>query len=259
VTYPEINPIALSLGPVSIYWYGIMYLIGFGAGIFLGRIRARKSHVNWELQDIWDLLFFVVLGVVIGGRLGYVVFYNFTYYLDYPIELLFLWSGGMSFHGGLIGVLFSLYLFARRKNKTFFEVGDFVAPLCPIGFGLGRIGNFINQELWGRVTDMPWGLVFPLAGPEMRHPSQLYEAGLEGVVLFLILWFYSRQRRPVGAISGIFLVGYGSLRFLAEFFREPDFHIGPILLEWMTMGQLLCLPMVFFGLIFWIRAIRGAA
>ena len=257
MNYPEIDPIAFSIGSLRVHWYGIMYLMGFGVGILLGKVRARNSHINWEAQDIWDLLFFVVLGVVIGGRLGYVVFYNLSYYLASPIELLFIWSGGMSFHGGLVGVVVSLYIFAHRKQKRFFEVGDFVAPLCPIGLGFGRVGNFINQELWGRATDMPWGLVFPAAGSDARHPSQLYEAGLEGVLLFLILWFYSKRPRPAGAISGVFLVGYGSLRFLAEFFREPDFHLGTVILDWMTMGQILSLPMVFFGMILWIRAVRG--
>ena len=188
--------------------------------------------------------------------MGYIVFYNLEYYLDRPIEWLFIWSGGMSFHGGLLGVLGSLWLFSRRTQKSFLEVGDFVAPLCPLGFGAGRIGNFINQELWGRASDVPWAMVFPAAGPEARHPSQLYEALLEGVILFVIVWMYSKRPRATGAISGVFLLSYGVFRFFAEFFREPDAHLGAVALGWVTMGQLLSLPMALFGVGLWIRAMR---
>ena len=256
LSYPAMDPVAISLGPVNVHWYGLMYLVGFVAGALLGRVRSRRQDSKWQSQQVWDLLFFIAIGVIVGGRLGYVVFYNLEYYLDRPIEWLFIWSGGMSFHGGLLGVLVSLWLFSRRTQKSFLEVGDFVAPLCPLGFGVGRIGNFINQELWGRASEVPWAMVFPAAGPEARHPSQLYEALLEGVILFVIVWLYSKRPRATGAISGVFLLSYGVLRFFAEFFREPDAHLGAVALSWMTMGQLLSLPMALFGIGLWIRAVR---
>ena len=221
-SYPEMDPVAISLGPVNVHWYGLMYLVGFVGGGLLGQLRVRGQDSKWQSQQVWDLLFFIAIGVIVGGRLGYIVFYNLEYYLDRPIEWLFIWSGGMSFHGGLLGVLGSLWLFSRRTQKSFLEVGDFVAPLCPLGFGAGRIGNFINQELWGRASDVPWAMVFPAVGPEARHPSQLYEALLEGVILFVIVWMYSKRPRATGAISGVFLLSYGVFRFFAEFFREPD-------------------------------------
>jgi phosphatidylglycerol:prolipoprotein diacylglycerol transferase len=233
-----------------------MYLVGFVAGALLGQLRVRRQDSKWQSQQVWDLLFFIAIGVIVGGRLGYIVFYNLEYYLDRPIEWLFIWSGGMSFHGGLLGVLGSLWLFSRRTQKSFLEVGDFVVPLCPLGFGAGRIGNFINQELWGRASDVPWAMIFPAAGPEARHPSQLYEAFLEGVILFVIVWMYSKRPRATGAISGVFLLSYGVFRFFAEFFREPDAHLGAVALGWVTMGQLLSLPMVLFGVGLWIRAMR---
>lgn len=254
--YPVIDPIAISIGPVNVHWYGLMYLVGFIAGVLLGRARARRPNCDWQPQQIWDLLFYVVVGAIVGGRLGYVLFYNLSYYLERPIESLFIWSGGMSFHGGLLGVLASLLLFANRTNRTFLQVGDFLAPLCPLGLGAGRIGNFINQELWGRTSDAPWAMVFPAAGPEARHPSQLYEAALEGVVLFVIVWIYSARPRAVGAVSGVFLLAYGVLRFVAEFFRHPDVHLGVVALGWMTMGQLLCIPMVIFGMWLWLRVAK---
>jgi phosphatidylglycerol:prolipoprotein diacylglycerol transferase len=255
LSYSAIDPVAISLGPVKIHWYGLMYLVGFGSGAILGWFRARRSDQRLQVQ-IWDLLFFISVGVIVGGRLGYVFFYNLDYYWTRPIEWLFIWSGGMSFHGGLLGAIVALWAFSRRTKRTFLEVGDFVAPLCPIGFGAGRIGNFINQELWGRVSDAPWAMVFPEVGPESRHPSQLYEAFLEGVVLFLVLWFYSRKPRLSGAVCGMFLLSYGALRFLAEFFREPDAHLGIVAMGWMTMGQLLSAPMVFFGFSLWVWAVR---
>ena len=256
LSYPAMDPVAISLGPVNVHWYGLMYLVGFVAGALLGQLRARRQDSKWQSQQVWDLLFFIAIGVIVGGRLGYIVFYNLEYYLDRPIEWLFIWSGGMSFHGGLLGVLGSLWLFSRRTQKSFLEVGDFVAPLCPLGFGAGRIGNFINQELWGRASDAPWAMVFPAAGPEARHPSQLYEALLEGVILFVIVWMYSKRPRATGAISGVFLLSYGVFRFFAEFFREPDAHLGAVALGWVTMGQLLSLPMALFGIGLWIRAMR---
>ncbi len=258
LNYPVIDPIAISIGPVNVHWYGLMYLVGFVVGVLLGRTRAQRPDCDWTLQQVWDLLFYVVIGAIAGGRLGYVLFYNLGYYLERPMESLFIWSGGMSFHGGLLGVLASLLLFASRTNRTFLQVGDFLAPLCPLGLGAGRIGNFINQELWGRTSDVYWAMVFPVAGPESRHPSQLYEAGLEGAVLFVIVWLYSASPRATGAVSGVFLLGYGALRFVAEFFRQPDIHLGTMLLGWMTMGQLLCIPMVLFGLWLWLRPTKDS-
>ncbi len=247
-TVPEIDPVAVSLGPLAIRWYGLMYLLGFVGGALLGVYRARQPSNDWTPTLVWDLLFYIALGVVIGGRLGYTVFYQFEYYADRPWEVLYLWTGGMSFHGGVIGVLVAMAMFARRHDRSLFAVGDFAVPLMPPGLFFGRIGNFINQELWGRVTDVPWGVVFPLAGELPRHPSQLYEAFLEGIVLFVVLWVYSARPRKPGAVGGLFLVGYALSRFVVEFFREPDAHLGTVALGWMTMGQLLSLPMLAVGL-----------
>lgn len=248
LVHPQFDPVALSVGPLKIHWYGLMYLIGFGAGAWLGIYRARREGSGWQSQEVTDLLFYIALGVILGGRIGYVLFYNLPYYLQHPLGVFALWDGGMAFHGGLLGVLTAVWLFGRKSGRSFLQVGDFLAPLCALGLGAGRIGNFINQELWGRTTDLPWGMVFPLAGPEPRHPSQLYEAFLEGLLLFAIVWIYSRKPRPTGRISGLFLAGYGLFRFLVEFAREPDAHLGPVAFDWLTMGQLLSLPMMAFGL-----------
>ena len=245
--YPDINPVAISVGPLVVHWYGVMYLIAFMTGGMLGLYRARKADVDWTSSQVWDLVFYVAIGAVVGGRLGYVVFYNPGYYFLHPVELLSVWSGGMSFHGGLIGVSVAVLLFARRFSKSFLSVADFLAPLCAPGLCAGRIGNFINQELWGRVSDSPWAMVFPAAGTLPRHPSQLYEAGLEGVVLFLLIWVYSARPRSLGRVSGLFLVAYAVMRFAVEFFREPDAHLGTVALEWVTMGQLLSLPVALVG------------
>jgi phosphatidylglycerol:prolipoprotein diacylglycerol transferase len=246
--YPNFDPVALRLGPLQVHWYGLMYLLGFAGGWWLGRVRASRPSSGWSARQVDDLLFLAVLGVVIGGRLGYVLFYNFAAFLEDPLVLFMVWRGGMSFHGGLVGVLAAVWWFARRQKFSFFQVTDFLAPLVPLGLGVGRLGNFINGELWGRVTDVPWGLVFPHAGPAPRHPSQLYEAFLEGLVLFVILWLFSSQPRPVRATSGVFLVCYGVFRFAVEFVREPDLHIGYIAFGWVTMGQMLTFPMILFGL-----------
>lgn len=257
LTYPAIDPVAVSIGPISVHWYGLMYLIGFLSGAMLGRWRAKKYDSRFEVKHIWDLAFFVAIGVIVGGRLGYILFYSLDYYLAHPIEWLFIWSGGMSFHGGLLGVLVAIWVFARRTRKSFLEISDFLAPLCPIGLGAGRIGNFINQELWGRISDAPWAIVFPAAGPNARHPSQLYEALLEGLVLFAILWLYSSRPRLSGSISGLFLFFYGIMRFAAEFYREPDAHLGLVALGWMSIGQVLSVPMILGGLALWIWANQG--
>jgi phosphatidylglycerol:prolipoprotein diacylglycerol transferase len=247
IAYPQIDPVALQLGPLTIHWYGIMYLLGFGAAYWLGIQRARKNPKAWNANEIGDLVFYCAIGAVLGGRLGYIIFYKAGFYLSNPLEVLQVWKGGMAFHGGLIGVLLAIWLYARKTDRSFFQVGDFVAPMVPIGLLCGRVGNFINQELWGRQTDVPWAMVFPAGGNVARHPSMLYEAALEGVVLFCILWWYSVRPRAVGRVSGLFMIFYGLFRFLVEFYRVPDAHLGYLALDWVTMGQLLSLPMILFG------------
>ena len=246
---PDIDPVAISIGSLKIHWYGLMYLVGFIGGWWLGTYRARRPNSGWQPVEVGDVLFYIALGVILGGRLGYVLFYNFGYYFKHPLEVFFVWTGGMSFHGGLIGVIVAIWLYARRTQRGFFAVTDFAAPLTPLGFAAGRIGNFINQELWGRVTDVPWGMVFArTGGPSPRHPSQLYECALEGVVLFAVLWLYSLRPRPTGAVSGLFMIVYGTGRTIVEFFREPDAQLGYLAFGWLTMGQVLSVPMVLFGI-----------
>ena len=244
---PNIDPIAITLGPIAIRWYGLMYLLGFFAAWRLGVARSQKPRSGWSTEEVSDLIFYGAIGVILGGRLGYVLFYNLPHYLGHPLDMFKVWQGGMSFHGGLIGVILAMMYFARGTKKHFFVVADFLAPFVPIGLGTVRIGNFINQELWGRTTDVPWGMVFAHAGPLPRHPSQLYEAALEGIILFTILWFYSAKPRPTGAVAGLFLVGYSVFRIFVEFFREPDENIGYLAADWLTMGQVLSLPMLVFG------------
>ncbi len=256
--HPEFDPIAFSLGPLSVRWYGLMYLFAFLAGGFLAAYRARQPQSGWKVEEISDLVFYCALGVILGGRLGYILFYNLGYYLEHPLEVLYVWTGGMSFHGGLIGVLLAMWLYARKTGRVFLQVGDFVAPLTGLGIAAVRFSNFINQELWGRVTDWPTGMVFPIAGTEPRHPSQLYEMMLEGVLLFIILWWYTSRPRPLGRPSGLFLVIYGVSRFSVEFLREPDAHLGPVAFNWLTMGQLLTLPMILFGLWLFFRPLKKA-
>jgi len=248
LSYPQIDPVALSLGPLKVHWYGIMYLIGFVSAWWLGTRRAN-AHPDWNAEQISDLIFYAAMGLILGGRLGYILFYDLGSYIAEPLNILKIWQGGMSFHGGLLGVITAMFLYGRKISKKFFEIADFVAPLVPIGLGAGRIGNFINAELWGRVTDVPWAMVFPYAGPFPRHPSQLYEALLEGLLLFIILWLYSKKSRPTMAISGMFMACYGIFRFFVEFYRTPDNQLGFLAFDWLTMGQLLSLPMIIVGLV----------
>lgn len=250
LTYPEIDPVAIALGPVKIHWYGIMYLVAFVGAWWLGTVRASKAEfAPWTPERVSDLLFYVALGVILGGRLGYILFYDFANAVADPIRIIRVWEGGMSFHGGLIGVIVAMILFARKIQRPFFSVADFVAPLIPVGLFTGRVGNFINGELWGKQTDAPWGMIFPTGGSVARHPSQLYEAALEGVVLFAILWIFSSKPKPAMAVSGLFLLGYGIFRFLVEFVRVPDQHLGYLALDWVTMGQILTFPMILGGII----------
>jgi phosphatidylglycerol:prolipoprotein diacylglycerol transferase len=219
--HPNIDPVAIQLGPLAVRWYGLMYLLGFAAAWWLGRYRARRPGSGWQPHELGDLIFY---GAIVQA-----------------------WQGGMSFHGGLLGVLVACWLYGRKTGRGFFAVTDFVAPLVPPGLLAGRLGNFLNGELWGRVTEVPWGMVFAGAGPLPRHPSQLYQAALEGALLFVIVWLYSARPRPAMAVSGVFLTGYGVLRFIGEFTRQPDAFLGFVAFDWLTMGQLLCLPMLLAG------------
>lgn len=251
LVHPDFDPVAFSIGSLPVRWYGLMYLLGFVTGWLLGRYRANKPGASWTTRDVDDLLFYIALGIILGGRIGYVLFYSFDALLQDPLMLLRLWEGGMSFHGGLLGVLTALFLFARKTHRRVFQVTDFAAPLVAPGLFFGRIGNFINGELWGRVTDVPWAMVFhaPNAGGQPRHPSQLYEAALEGLLLFAILWLYSAKPRPRMAVTGLFGLCYGLFRFAVEFVRQPDAHLGYLAFGWLTMGQLLSLPLVVLGLL----------
>ena len=246
LTFPNIDPVIFSLGPLEIRWYSLMYLIGFAAAFILA--SQRKHRVSWSKEQLSDLLFYCFMGVIVGGRLGYVFFYSFSRLLDDPLYLFKLWEGGMSFHGGCLGVILAAYLYSRKQKWEFLKVGDFISPLVPIGLGAGRLGNFINGELWGRATDVPWAFVFPAreAGNVPRHPSQLYEFFLEGLVLFLILWLYSKKPRPAGSVGGMFLFAYGTFRFIVEYFREPDAGI-PLNALGFSQGQMLCIPMMLAG------------
>lgn len=254
--HPQFDPVAFSLGPLAVRWYGLMYLAAFVQFILLGRYRIRTRPGFLTTDQLDDLLFYGMLGVILGGRLGQVLFYEPGYFLANPMEILAVWKGGMSFHGGFLGVLFSMALWTRKYQFSWFDVMDFVAPLVPLGLAAGRIGNFINGELWGRVADasLPWAMAFPQAGDmQPRHPSQLYHVGLEGVALFVILWLYSSKPRPRGAVSGVFLIGYGAFRFITEFFREPDAGIfGQSYI--ISMGQWLSLPMILVGVLLLLMA-----
>lgn len=268
--YPLINidPVAISVGPLEIHWYGVMYLLAFLAFWGIGSFIAdKRSWWGLSKQDVSDLLFYGMLGVIIGGRIGYMLFYGFDTLLANPLSLFRVWDGGMSFHGGLLGVIVAIIWFARRSQKTFWQIADFTAPLVPIGLAFGRLGNFIGGELWGRLSDSPWAMIFAkstgfrasdsLALNEAwqagaldhlaRHPSQLYQAALEGLALFIVLMLYSARPRPAAAVSGLFLLGYGVFRFMVEFFRQPDEHIGFLAMQWLTMGMLLSTPMIVAG------------
>jgi len=247
--YPQIDPVAIALGPLKIHWYGLMYLVGIGGAWWLASRRLERFDATWSKDKLSDLVFWVAMGVILGGRLGYVFFYDFAAYIAEPAKILRVWEGGMSFHGGLIGVMLATWWFGKRNGKSFFELMDFIAPLVPIGLGAGRIGNFINAELWGKATDVPWAMVFPTDPEQLaRHPSQLYQFALEGVALFTILWFYSRKPRPTMAVSGMFAACYGVFRFIVEFVRVPDAQLGYLAWDWLTMGQVLCLPMILGGI-----------
>jgi phosphatidylglycerol:prolipoprotein diacylglycerol transferase len=274
LTYSPIDSEILTIGPITFYWYGVMYLIGFLGGWLLGRVRVGKPGMVWSASQVDDIVFYIVLGVVVGGRVGYLFFYDFHNLISSPLIFFTVWEGGMSFHGGLLGVLLAMWLFARKHGRTFFEATDFIAPLVTIGLGAGRLGNYINAELWGGVTQLPWGMRVPCeeaqdlclrlgvpAGSEYSppvHPTQLYEFLLEGVLLLLILWIFSSKARPRRAVSGLFLICYGVFRFGVEWVRLPDPHIGYLAFDWLTMGQLLSVPMVLFGMLLLYLAYRPA-
>ncbi|HTH75350.1 MAG TPA: prolipoprotein diacylglyceryl transferase [Trinickia sp.] len=287
--HPNFDPIAIHFGPLAVRWYGLMYLVGFVLAVVIARLRLRLPHVaaqGWTTKDIDDILFYGVLGTILGGRLGYVLFYKADYYLAHPLDVFKVWQGGMSFHGGFLGVTLAMVLFAYQRKRTWLQVTDFVAPMVPTGLAAGRLGNFINGELWGRVTDpsAPWAMLFQNASgddaiwlashPQLaakwhlaeifaryrmlpRHPSELYEIALEGVTLFLVLWFFTRKPRPVGAASAIFLIGYGLARFTVEFAREPDDFLG-LLAFGLSMGQWLSLPMIIAGIAVLVWSYRRA-
>ncbi|MCV2353965.1 prolipoprotein diacylglyceryl transferase [Paucibacter sp. B2R-40] len=262
--HPQFDPIAIKLGPLAVHWYGLTYLAAFGLFLFLANRRVAQTQfaqAGWSRRDVDDLLFFGVLGVVLGGRLGFVLFYKPDYYLHHLGEVLAVWKGGMAFHGGLLGVIAAMALFAKLRGRKFFEVTDLIAPCVPTGLAMGRLGNFINGELWGRPADasLPWAMVFPQSPTlDPRHPSQLYQFLGEGLLLFVLLWFYARKPRQTGQVSGMFLIGYGIFRFMAEYFREPDDYLG---LRWLNLsqGQWLCVPMVAAGLLIWILSSRRKA
>lgn len=247
--YHAAYPVAFELGPLKVHWYGLMYVIGLALAWLLASWRVRCTQISeWTQAHINDLAFYAMLGVILGGRIGYMLFYNFSMLLADPLSLFKVWQGGMSFHGGFLGVLVSVWLFARKYQKSFIAVTDFIAPVAPLGIAAGRLGNFINGELWGRVTDVPWGVIFTHVDTLPRHPSSLYAVFLEGILLFVFLWKISAKPKPPGVISAWFLIGYGLARWSGEFFRQPDAHIGFIAFDWLTMGQLLTLPMLLIGI-----------
>lgn len=258
--HPMPDPIAISIGPLSIHWYGLMYLLAFGLFVLLGRLRIRQPHMaaaGWRADDIEDMLFYGVLGVIIGGRLGEVLFYHPDYYFAHPLEIAAIWKGGMSFHGGFLGVLAAMAVWGRKHGRRLMDVMDFIAPLVPLGYAAGRIGNFINAELPGRVADasLPWAMIWPNVNSLPRHPSPIYQALVDGVLLFIVLWLYARKPRPYLAVSGVFALGYGCARFFTEYFRMPDYEVS--FAGWtISAGQMLSLPMIILGLILLFVAYR---
>ena len=258
--HPQFDPVALQLGPIAIHWYGITYLVAFALFLLLAKRRLQHAPYadwvaqgKWSVQDVDDLLTYGVMGVVLGGRVGYCLFYKLPYYAEHPIEVFYVWQGGMSFHGGMLGVITAMALFSWQRKRPWLAVTDFIAPCVPTGLAAGRVGNFINGELWGRAADpdLPWAMVFPQSGSLLaRHPSQVYQFLGEGLLLFVVMWLYAKKPRPVGAVSGVFLMGYGLMRFMAEYFREPDAHLGLLALG-LSMGQWLCVPMVAIGAWMW--------
>ena len=255
--YPQIDPVAISLGPLKIHWYALTYIAGFAAAWWLGKKRAAIRDSGWTTNQVTDLITNSAIGVILGGRIGYMLFYNFSTLLDNPLNLFKIWQGGMSFHGGLIGVGIAVWLFARSTKKSLFSVSDFVAPLAPLGLAFGRLGNFINGELWGRESEVQWSMVFPADPLQVsRHPSQLYQFALEGIALFFIIWFYSGKPRPTFAVTGVFILGYGVFRTFAEFYREPDAHLGFVAFDWMTKGMQLSIPMILAGIIILVGTYR---
>lgn len=254
--YPHIDPVAIQIGPLAIRWYGLMYVVGFLGGYWVLKWRMSKQKMTWTVPELGDLLFYACCGVILGARIGHTFFYDFSEFLQDPWVIFRVWEGGMSFHGGALGVLIAVFLFAKKTGRTLFECADFIIPVVPIGLFAGRIGNFINGELWGRVTNGPWAML-PSPNAFPRHPSQLYEAFLEGIVLFIILWFFSAKTRPRMAVSGLFLVLYGVFRFTVEFVREPDAQLGFLAWGWLTMGQLLTIPMGVAGLVLLMVAYKG--
>ena len=263
---PNIHPVALQLGPLAVHWYGLTYLAAFGLFMWLGHCRLKHEpfarmtgHQAWSGRDVEDILFLGVMGVILGGRLGYCLFYKPLYYAMNPLEVFAVWQGGMSFHGGLLGVMVAMLWFGRTRGRPMLEVADFVSPCVPTGLAAGRVGNFINGELWGRLSspDLPWGMVFRGAGDLPRHPSQIYQFLLEGLLLFVLLWWYAKKQRRQGQVAAMFLMGYGVFRFSAEFFREPDAHLGLLGLG-MSMGQWLCIPMILCGAVLWLWGHRSS-
>lgn len=257
LVHPQPDPVAIAFGPLQVHWYGLMYLIGFVAAWWLGRQRVKQAWRNWTAEQVDDLIFYAALGVILGGRIGYTLFYNFDSFVENPLWIFKLWVGGMSFHGGFLGVMVAVWLFCRKHKKAYWDVVDFTAPLVPAGLFAGRIGNFINGELPGRAADasLPWAMQWPQVD-FLVHPSPLYQAFTEGIVLFLIVWFFSQRPRPRYAVSGVFALGYGTFRFGTEFFREPDVQLGYIAFDWLTMGQLLSIPLIIVGVFLLLLAYR---
>lgn len=261
ILYPEIDPVALSVGPLTIHWYGLMYLTGFALMWILGMHRAKQPNSGWTKQQVEDLVFYGAVGLILGARFGYILFYNFSAFMDNPIILFKVWQGGMSFHGGALGVMAALVLYNRKYKKNYFDITDFMLPLAPPGLLAGRMGNFINAELPGRVADadLPWAFIYSHIDNLPRHPSSLYQALTNGLLLFIILWVFSSKKRPRMAVSGLFLLGYGGFRFTTEFFREPDAHMGFVAFDWMSQGQLLSTPMIIAGIALIVFAYKNQA